>query len=103
MRFERTPQFDADLRGLSAQEYQLFRTIARDVFSPACDAFAADPDITWPRKLRVKDVKGTHGIFEMTWSFAGPDGRATFEWVTVDGERRIRWRRIGGHRIFSKP
>ncbi len=24
---------------------------------------------------------------EMTWSFSGPDGRATFEWVRVDGDR----------------
>jgi len=40
---------------------------------------------------------------EMTWSFAGPDGRATFELVEVDGEPAIRWRRIGDHRIFEEP
>jgi hypothetical protein len=39
----------------------------------------------------------------MTWSFSGPDGRATFEWVLVDGEPGIRWRRIGGHAIFGSP
>jgi hypothetical protein len=38
----------------------------------------------------------------MTWSFAGPDGRATFEWVVRDGEARIRWRRIGGHAVFDR-
>ena len=42
-------------------------------------------------------------IWEMTWSFAGPDGRATFEFVTRDGEVRILWRRIGDHRIFHQP
>jgi hypothetical protein len=36
----------------------------------------------------------------MTWSFASPDGRATFELVTVDGELRCRWRRLGGHEVF---
>ena len=37
----------------------------------------------------------------MTWSFAGPDGRATFEWILIDGELAIRWRRIGGHEVFD--
>jgi hypothetical protein len=53
--------------------------------------------------LRVRDVEGAPGVIEMTWSFAGPDGRATFEWVVRDGEPRIRWRRIGGHAIFGRP
>jgi hypothetical protein len=41
------------------------------------------------------------GLFEMTWSFSGPDGRATFEWIDLDGEPAVRWRRIGGHLILS--
>jgi hypothetical protein len=54
-------------------------------------------------------VQGAAGIFEMTWSFSGPDGRATWEWVGVvdpdSGRRRraVRWRRVGGHVIFKKP
>lgn len=39
----------------------------------------------------------------MTWGFSGPDGRATFEWVTIDGEFRVRGRRIGGHAVFKRP
>jgi hypothetical protein len=45
----------------------------------------------------------------MTWSYAGPDGRATWEWVRVtDSETgelhpAIRLRRIGGHAIFADP
>jgi hypothetical protein len=39
----------------------------------------------------------------MTWSFAGPDGRATFEYIDIGGDLGIRWRRIGGHAIFDKP
>jgi hypothetical protein len=53
--------------------------------------------------LRVKDVEGARGIWEMTWSFSGPDGRATFEWVQVEGERAIRWRRVGGHGMLNDP
>ena len=39
----------------------------------------------------------------MTWSFSGPDGRATFQYVTIAGALAIRWRRIGGHDIFATP
>jgi hypothetical protein len=39
----------------------------------------------------------------MTWRFAEPDGRATFEWIEVDGELAVLWRRIGGHEIFGRP
>ena len=48
-------------------------------------------------------MKNTDGVWDMTWSFSGPDGRATFEWVSVEGKIQIRWRRIGGHEIFKKP
>jgi hypothetical protein len=39
----------------------------------------------------------------MTRSFSGPDGRATFEYVEIDEELGIRWRRVGGHDIFKTP
>jgi hypothetical protein len=39
----------------------------------------------------------------MTWSFSGPDGRATFEWTEIEAEPAIRWRRVGGHEIFDAP
>jgi hypothetical protein len=42
-------------------------------------------------------------VWEVTWSFSGPDGRATFEFFVVENERGIRWRRIGGRQIFSMP
>jgi hypothetical protein len=57
----------------------------------------------WPKTLRIKDIEGAPGVWEMTWSFSGPDGRATFEYVEVDGELAIRWRRVGGHEIFKVP
>jgi hypothetical protein len=65
--------------------------------------YAADTSVSWPTSLRVKDVEGAPGIFEMTWSFAGPNGRATFEWTAIERARGVRWRRIGGHRILKEP
>jgi hypothetical protein len=102
LKFERTSQFDADVRRLTKKEFELFRRIARDDFSPAADRYAAKPATGWPARLRVKSVQGAPGIFEMTWSFAGPAGRATFELVTVAGELRVRWRRVGGHQILRR-
>lgn len=51
----------------------------------------------------MKPVRSAPGILEMTWSFASPDARATFELVTVDGELRCRWRRVGDHDVFKSP
>jgi hypothetical protein len=39
----------------------------------------------------------------MTWSFSGPDGRATFEFVRIQDTLGVRWRRIGSHAIFKEP
>jgi hypothetical protein len=103
VKFEWTPQFEADRDRLSDDEYRLFLKVAKEDFSSACDRHQMNRREPWPRKLRVQPMTGTRGIWEMTWSFAGPDGRATFEWVTVKGEVRIRWRRVGGHAIFKKP
>jgi len=94
--------FEADYRRLSATERALFKTALR-AFVVACDRFAADSTSSWPASLRVKAVVSAPGIWEMTWSFSGPDGRATFEWVQIDGAPGVRWRRIGAHAIFRRP
>ena len=101
--WETTPAFDADVRRLTPAERDLFRAAVRGRFAPAAVRVAADATARWPKALRVKAVAGATGIWEMTWSFAGPDGRATFEWIEIGGERAIRWRRIGGHEIFRDP
>ena len=102
MRFETTPAFDNDYRRLKPEHAAEFREVVRDRFVPACDSFGSDPARPWPASLRVKPVRGAGGVLEMTWSFASPDGRATFELVTVDGELRVRWRRIGDHGVFKE-
>lgn len=103
MKFEITPAFEGDWRRLTRTERALFRATVRDDFHPACERRRKDPSASWPKKLRIRDVKGAPGIWEMTWSFSGPDGRATFEWVEIDGEPGVRWRRIGGHSILAEP
>lgn len=102
MKFQVLDSFRADYRRLSAAEQRLFKQ-ALPGFVAAYDRFAADPSAAWPSSLRVRDLEGAAGIWEMTWSFAGPGGRATFEWIHIDGALAVRWRRIGGHAIFSRP
>lgn len=52
--------------------------------------------------LRIKAVRGTAGVFEMTWA---DDGRATFQYgeSVRAGEPHIVWRRVGTHSIFRQP
>ena len=102
MKFVVLASFEADYRRLSTSERTLFKAALR-TFVLACDRFAADPTAAWPASLRVKAVENAPGIWEMTWSFSGPDGRATFEWVQIEGSLGVRWRRIGGHSIFRRP
>ena len=102
MKFQTTARFDGDYRRLGKDEQKLFRT-ALAGFITAAEGRVKEPDSPWPKRLRVKSVEGAPGIWEVTWSFAGPDGRATFEWATIDGEPGIRWRRIGDHAIFRQP
>lgn len=72
-------------------------------FHDAAVRAAAGEDDPWPNSQRVRRVQGAPGVWEMTWSRNDPDGRATWEWVEIDGEPGIRWRRVGTHAIFSNP
>jgi hypothetical protein len=108
MKFELTELFKADYQRLAENEREMFRAAARG-FNAACDRFLETKNPSaWPANLRVKAVANAPGIFEMTWSFSGPDGRATWEWTTtIDAEGQswpaVRWRRLGTHRIFRQP
>ena len=103
MKFGVTPAFQGDWGRLTEAERIRFRSVVSVDFHPACERRQLDPAQPWPKKLRVKAMAGAPGIWEMTWSFSGPDGRATFEWVEISGEPGVRWRRIGGHSIFGEP
>jgi hypothetical protein len=101
--WDTTDAFDTDFRRLRPEHQQAFADVVRKKFAPACDAYHRDPSTPWPRSLRVKSVRGASGVLEMTWSFASPDGRATFELITVDGGLVCLWRRVGSHEVFRRP
>lgn len=102
MKFETTPAFEGDVRRLKRKDdFDTFRSVVGDRFIPAAERRLESPEEPWPRSLRVKPVKGAAGVWEMTWEM--PDGRATFEWVEIEGEPGIRWRRVGTHGIFREP
>ena len=103
MKYERTPRFDSDFKALKAEHRKRFIAVV-PALAAACEAYDADPArFTWPASLRVSSMTSASGIWEMTWSFASPDGRATFEFVRVDEEVRVRWRRIGDHGVYRNP
>jgi hypothetical protein len=103
VKYERTDRFKRDYRQLSEGEQDEFKRVIREEFAPAASRFVTNPGEPWPRRLRVKGVKGAPGVWEMTWSFTDPDGRATFEWMKIDEEAGIRWRRVGSHGILASP
>lgn len=102
MKYERTAHFKRDYRHLPEQHKAQFKAAAR-AFHEAAVAAAAGRSDPWPNSLRIKSLRGAEGIWEMTWSKDRPDGRATREWVEIDGERGVRWRRLGDHGILDEP
>jgi hypothetical protein len=103
VKYERTEKFGRDYRRLRDREKDEFKRVVREHFAPALERRLATPGRAWPDALRVKDVEGAPGVWEMTWSFTDPDGRATWEWIEIEGEPGIRWRRVGSHAIFKSP
>ena len=102
MKWERTERFHADYRRLNREQRRLFRIAVQKMNAEArLPATGGLP--TFPDSLRIESLSGAPGVYAMTWSFSGPDGRATFEYVTIDGELGIRWRQIGDHRIYDNP
>ena len=107
MRYELTDSFGADFKRLKPEHKAAFKKVVTDKFAPACDAWSdaqeARVAFVWPKSLRVDELRGTSGIMEMTWNFASPDGRATFEFVQGESGWICRWRRIGDHSVYNKP
>ena len=81
--------------------------MVREKFAPACDdwsvAVRERRHFVWPKSLRVDEMVGAPGIMEMTWSYASPDGRATFMLVHRNDAWVCVWRRIGDHGVFEAP
>ena len=102
MKYRTTPRFDRDLRKMQRTDQLAFLGAMDRFHEAADDAVLGDPS-PWPRGMRVKRVSGTRGIWEMTWSMRSPDGRATWEWTTLDDEVAIVWRRVGNRSILKRP
>lgn len=94
--FEWLPLFDREWRALTAEQ--------QDAFRDAVAAFVHDlrERTAFRKSLRVKKIQGREDIWEITWA---PDGRATFHFGTpvAEDEPHIVWRRIGTHKIFTRP
>jgi len=104
VRYLRLPAFLADFNALTPAERALVKRWLADVFLPAVVAYESEPaHFVWPSALRFERIRNGGGICAVTWSFSGPDGRATFEFTTVDGQPCLVWRRIGHHDIYKRP
>jgi hypothetical protein len=94
--FERLPRFDADWNKLTKEQ--------QDAFRVAVAQFVDDLQRGegFRSGLRVKVVRGSGGIWEMTWA---KDGRATWQYghELSAGEVHVIWRRISSHEIFGGP
>jgi hypothetical protein len=76
----------------------LFVDTVRGHLIPALAAGAHRGEAPWPRRLRVHKIGETYSL---TWSFAGPDGRALFTiGPDTDGEP-LTWLAIGYHDIYQ--
>lgn len=102
MKYASTSSFDRDYARLPREHRQMFRTTLQEHFLPAIadGSFSGTPP--WPTRLRIHQVAG--GIYSLTWSFSGPDGRATFHLERNEaGETILVWRRIGSHTVYERP
>lgn len=107
MHYDITNSFAVDFKRLKPEHRAAFKKVVAEKFARACDDWAHAQQtraaFVWPKSLRVDELRGTSGIMEMTWNFAAPDGRATFEFVRGDDGWTCRWRRIGDHIVFERP
>lgn len=92
--YERLPRFIKDFASLP-RDRQL-------QFLDAVQKFVADltNGAGFRTGLRVKGVRGSPGVYEMTWA---DDGRATFSYgdAVVGSEPHVIWHRVGTHDIFG--
>lgn len=71
---------------------------AKSSSAPATPKVSPRRHLAWAQESSGQVGQGCGRVPEMTWSFASPDGRVTFEIVTDDDEPWIRWRRVGESR-----
>jgi hypothetical protein len=96
-------KFDRDFKKLKREHQTLFLDAQEQFVSEFEELLISKSFKKVSKKYRVKVLRNTAEIWEMTWSFSRPDGRATFHLQEIDGEPILVWRRIGSHDIFKQP
>jgi hypothetical protein len=87
--FETLPQFELSWRHLTCEQQATFCKVVLEAFEP--DLAASDH--SFRPTLRVREIVGHPGVFEMTW---GDDGRATFSYGAEREHQQphVIWRQI---------
>lgn len=102
MKYDTAPAFDRDFAAMPRAHRRMFMEVVRQHFLPAIAAGAFTGEPPWPARLRIHRLSGS-GIYSITWSFTGPDGRATFHLERQGAETILMWRRVGNHGIYTNP
>ncbi len=99
MKYQTTAGFDLALAKLPREHRRLFINAVRSQVIPALAAGAHRGEGPWPTRLRVHKIGETYSL---TWSFAGPDGRALCTiGPDTDGQPLLTWLAIGCHDIYQ--
>ncbi|MCA1223394.1 hypothetical protein [Streptomyces sp. 8L] len=95
--YETLSRFTADLHRLTPEQRRAFHRVVARAFVPGLRTGGR-----FPAGLRIKGVRRTPGVYELTWA---PGGRATWSYgrEQVAGVPHVIWRRIGGHDILNGP
>ena len=99
MKYQTTAGFDLALAKLPHEHRRLFVDAVRGYLIPALAAGAHRGEAPWPRRLRVHKIGE---VYSLTWSFAGPEGRALFTISpNSDDQPLLPWLAIGYHDIYQ--
>lgn len=92
--YELLPRFLRDHKALTKKDADAFARAVK-LFIAGVRTGSYDP------RLRVKRVRSTAEVWELSWA---PDGRATFQHgpEVVPGEPHIAWRRVGDHPVLDR-
>lgn len=102
MKYRVLPRFVADYKKLTEAERRVLRKALASFISAGLEYEVNPQHYVWPKSLRIERLQGTPAM-AITWSFSGPDGRATFQLDVRDGELWVTWRRVGRHATYQKP
>lgn len=95
--FETLPRFELGWTRLTHEQQVSFRKIVLEAFEP--DLLADER--RFRSSLRVREITGYPGLFEMTW---GSNGRATFSYGAEreHAQPHVVWRQIGSLANWSR-